>query len=598
MSESPYILTDDYLRWNPQGFPAFRPVVEGNGPVRYQWRFNGAPLADETNCLLRFASLDPNNAGPYHIESVNSAGTTTSLFTQLRVPFIPSFASVQKAGGSSTDSGRSLALDGNGNVFISGSFIGAAMFGTTNLSATGTNEYADAFLAKYDRDSNFLWARPLTGSLGRRSAFCVRTDPAGNVYVGGVFEGTTTIGSTTLSSAGGLDIFLAKFDNNGGFLWARSGGGPGTDVIGGGMVDTNGKISPPGSFGGMSVDTNGNVYLPGTFEGVANISGVALTSAGGADALLAKYNRNGDLVWVVRAGGTNDDYGAGTTVDSAGNPFLVGSITGPVEFQGIQFNTYGSMDHFVARYTPTGDLVWVRHNGGPGQAARANSVCVDNLGRVLVTGQYVVTNLPANFQGFASAWDVGNGDYLGGVYLSATRNLIGQAIRADREGNFYMAGCFRDWLQLGKTVVQGQGNWDGFVIKFSFIGNPIWIQTLGGPGDDFVNAMELDPLGAIHLAGSFQRTARFNPSSLNSVGDSDIWFGKLNSLAAPDLTIRRESDSVELTWPMTAGDLSFQSSPSLSSTSQWAGLVYYYRSGNSNRAVQVITNRTAFFRLQ
>src|SRR5882672_6822469 len=154
----------------------------------------------------------------------------------------------------------------------------------------------------------FSWARR-AGGAGSQEASAVAVDAAGNVLVTGYFTGTSSIGTTNLVSSGLGDIFLAKYDPAGTFLWARQAGGSGDDY---GLA--------------VATDPSGNVYLAGAFQNTATFSTTSLTSSRSNDVFIAKYGAAGNLVWARRAGGNGDEEANAIAVDRAGNVYITGAF--------------------------------------------------------------------------------------------------------------------------------------------------------------------------------------------------------------------------------------------------------------------------------
>jgi hypothetical protein len=135
----------------------------------------------------------------------------------------------KRMGGSDSDQGNAIATDANGNVYVTGDFEGTADFdpsaGTANLTSTGT---LDIFLAKYDASGNLLWANRMGGQLTDRGN-SLAVDGSGNVVVTGGFRGIVdfdpSVGTANLTSVGNQDIFVAKYDASGNYLWANGMGG-------------------------------------------------------------------------------------------------------------------------------------------------------------------------------------------------------------------------------------------------------------------------------------------------------------------------------------------------------------------------------------
>jgi hypothetical protein len=132
-----------------------------------------------------------------------------------------------------------IAVDNTGNVYITGSFLGTAKFGSTNLTSVGD---ADLFLAKYNDSGDLQWAWQ-AGGVGRDHSADVAVDLAGNIYITGTFSETATFGSTNLTTAGG-NVFIAKLNSSGTLIWVRGG------------------LSGGEGFG-IAVDSAGNTYCTG-----------------------------------------------------------------------------------------------------------------------------------------------------------------------------------------------------------------------------------------------------------------------------------------------------------------------------------------------
>ena len=122
----------------------------------------------------------------------------------------PAFLWAQRAGGTDSDYGYSCSTDASGNIFVTGYFYSPSItFGTTTLTnaSAGNN---DMFIVKYDSNGNVLWAKSAGGTSNDMGKSC-STDANGNVFVTGYFDSPSiTFGSTTLTNAGGDDMFIVK----------------------------------------------------------------------------------------------------------------------------------------------------------------------------------------------------------------------------------------------------------------------------------------------------------------------------------------------------------------------------------------------------
>jgi len=185
----------------------------------------------------------------------------------------------KRMGGTLSDIGNSLAVDGAGNVYTTGNFSGTVDFdpgaGTVNLISAGG---ADIFVSKLNASGNFVWAKR-TGGTGAEIGSSIAIDASGNVYTTGYYNGTVDFdpgaGTVNLVSAGSVDIFVSKSDAAGNFIWAKSMGGTGIDV-----------------GYSIAIDAPGNVYTTGYFQQTSDFDPSAATaslvSAGNIDIFVSK----------------------------------------------------------------------------------------------------------------------------------------------------------------------------------------------------------------------------------------------------------------------------------------------------------------------
>lgn len=127
----------------------------------------------------------------------------------------------QHFGDADEQSANSVAVDGSGNVFVTGYFSGTADFGGGPLTSAG----GDIFVAAFGASGSHLWSRRF-GDADFQEGQEVATDGSGNVVVTGYFSGTADFGGGPLTSTGSEDIFVAKFDVDGGHVWSRRFGTP------------------------------------------------------------------------------------------------------------------------------------------------------------------------------------------------------------------------------------------------------------------------------------------------------------------------------------------------------------------------------------
>src|SRR5262249_15653532 len=123
----------------------------------------------------------------------------------------------QRFGGTGSDNGTDIAVDGNGNVVFTGSFLGTVDFGGGPLT---TPAATDIFVAKCAGDGPHLWSQRFGGT-GSDNGTDIAVDGNGNVVFTGSFLGTVDFGGGPLTSAGGTDIFLVKLSATGQHVWSK-----------------------------------------------------------------------------------------------------------------------------------------------------------------------------------------------------------------------------------------------------------------------------------------------------------------------------------------------------------------------------------------
>ena len=271
----------------------------------------------------------------------------------------------------------SLQVDAAGNAFLAGCFNGALRFDALTLSNNVPSYDADRFLVRFDPAGVALWARQIAGGDADAN---LAVDRDGSVYVAADFQGTTTVGSHTLTNRGECDMLLAKFDGAGAVSWVRH--------LGGSNMDKQKDLK---------LDALGHVYLCGYFRGTASFGTQSLVSRGSSDFFLAQYDTHGNLQWLRQAGGPGWEHDCHLRLDAAGHVYLTGSFLRTAAFGPFELPNRGMIDLFIAKYDSHGTLHWAQSAGGSSNdCPAAYSDEVDNAWAVDATGHvYVLADLAA-----------------------------------------------------------------------------------------------------------------------------------------------------------------------------------------------------------
>jgi len=470
---------------------------------------------------LTITNVQVSDLGAYTVEVTNALGMAVSDVAGLAMP-APEFCWARSGGGSGGDYGHRLAVDSVGNVYVTGWFTGTATFGTNTLTSSGN---ISIFLVKYDPLGNVLWAQRLSrapsfawtewpalafdgedncyitgkfrytadfggisltsagvgdifvakyntngvvqwasrfGAAGVDQGTGIAASRSGDVYVTGRFNHSVSFGSTTLTSAGGNDIFVAKLNSQGNVLWAKRAGGTADDV---------------GTS--ITVGSDGACYVTGNFLGTASFDAFTLTSGGDADIFVAKYDATGVAQWVRQGAGPRWESGYSIGLDDGGNCFVTGERDGPTTFGGTTLPIDGGWEMFLAKYDTAGQFQWVQRQAGSTYGGAAMGLCTDSGGNTYVAGCFGLT---ASFNGVAVT-SVGLEDaflakYNGSGQLQWLQRAGGSAldrawgIAADTLGNLYVSGEFQNSATFGSNTVSSQGGEDMFVAKLRYAEAP------------------------------------------------------------------------------------------------------------------------------
>lgn len=351
--------------------------------------------------------------------------------------------------------GRSIALDAGGNVYITGQFQGTNIdfdpgAGVANLSSSGVN---DIFFAKYDAGGNYLWARSIGGST-QDYGTSISIDPSGNVYITGYFQsaladfdpGPGVANLSCVGPAGTADLFFAKYDTNGNYLWAKAVGSTGgNDLALSISTDATGNSYITGSFAGISVD-----FDPG--PGTAVLSAGASTTTA---VYFAKYDASGNYLWAKTISGSSPSIGHSISVDAAGNAWITGSFTGSsVDFDpgpGVATLTTGALGGamFFGKYNANGNYLWAKAIEGAGAGSIARNVS----GKVYLTGQFAsvvdfdpgpgtATLSASGIDLYFAKYDAA-GNYIWAKSIpTSSSGDQGRSIAVDGSDNVYITGSF------------------------------------------------------------------------------------------------------------------------------------------------------------
>jgi hypothetical protein len=311
-------------------------LAAGDGAKLWMKRFGGSD-ADRANAVA-LSGTDVLVAGTYTgVVSVGGGNLAGGMMSQQL------FVAKYQAGGTHVwskgygsnqdETAFGIAADGAGNALVTGTYRSAALFGNCATPLGQNDGFAMKLAAANGAE---LWCTPVKGNqseIGR----AIGADTSDNVVFAGEYDGSPTIGNTTLPSGGQSDVFVARLDTNGNKIWAAGFGNMGNQ-----------------SLRALSVDGKGTVALAGFFDGSINFGSGALT-AQGTDAWIAKFGWGamgaGVNLWSYRFGDGSTQGAQGIAADPSRNLFVAGSFEGSIDFGGGALTADG-FDVFVAKRSP------------------------------------------------------------------------------------------------------------------------------------------------------------------------------------------------------------------------------------------------------
>jgi len=378
------------------------------------------------------------------------------------------FVWARRMGGADHDYAAALVVRGS-QLYVGGSFRGAATFGSTTLTSP-ISGYYDVFVARLtDAGSTATidWAvrSGTTGSSYDTRDVRLAASSTG-VYVAANFTGSATLGGTSLASAGGYDLFVAKLTDmgtTGTFTWARQAGGADNDFA-------------------YGLTALGNaVYVSGAFSTAATFGPATVvsptTATDGFVARLTDAGTTGSFAWAQRVGGNENDYAYGLAATAAG-VYLTGTF--------VDKATFGSVTLTGDATKPTGFITKLFDTG------TASS--------------------------FAWTKPVGSSE---NTFLEAV---------AVQGPNVYVKGSFYQKTTVGTTQLTAAGGYDLLLAKLLDAGPTAsfaWAQQAGGPGSDGAASLGLSG-GSVYVVGGFTDQLTFGSLTLTTaMGNSGGYFATL-----------------------------------------------------------------------
>jgi PKD repeat protein len=315
--------------------------------------------------------------------------------------------------------------------------------------------------------------------------------------------------------------------------------------------DASGSTDPDGSivsyswaFGdgtnGTGVTPTKTYVAPGTY--VATVTVTDNKGASSSDSATYVVNPSGGPGWAKAIGSTDIDLGFGVASDGAGNAIVVGTFRGAITIGTTQLVSAGGADAYLAKYDPSGNVLWAKRFGGTFDDA-FTSIDVDANGDVVAVGRFQGT---ASFGGTAlvsaggldiviAKYSGANGSHLWSKRFGDASDQSAEAVSVDPHGEAAVTGYYVGTVNFGGTTLRTPyvGDYDVFVAKFDAAGTHLWSRNFPNTGNDFGMGVATDAAGDVAVVGYFNASINLGTGDLIAGnGMTDAFVVKLSDTGA------------------------------------------------------------------
>lgn len=409
---------------------------------------------------------DPDLLSSFYLQSAGSLTDAFLIKYDANGNLVWAFA---MGSGSGDEEVRSLVVDANGDVLLSGihGFSFDADPDTVVRLIPYNNQVwtnlPDVFVMKFSANGNHLWSFAL-GSRFNDLVHNIDLTTNGSIVITGVLEDSLDFNPDSSqfflapSITGFGDAFMASYDANGVFLWVKKIGNP-TSIE---------------NFSYVDVSLAGNIYVGGTFTGDVDFNpspsaGYTLSAEIPVRYFIAKYDGLGNFIWARKLFSTSgDSHLNGISTDNLDNLYLCGDFSDTVDFNLANAQIYnlvstGNLDGFVARYAPNAAFVWAKQIG------------------------------------------------------TLNGNEIFESIRTNPQQELWLSVKFNQSIldaDPGTAIydVYGQGNNDVLVLSLDLNGNFAKAISIGGLGEEKNSIICSDSTGLVWVMGAYADTVDFDLS--------------------------------------------------------------------------------------
>ncbi len=362
------------------------------------------------------------------------------------------------------------------------------------------------------------------GSTASEYVSTIFTNGNGEIYLVGAFAGTadfdpSPVNSNTQSLASGHDIYLAKYDSSGNFIWVRA-WHAGVSVA---------------NLDAYAVVTSGNEVVVGFYTPSASLDldpgpGVVTTFSAAGKVVFVKVDIDGNYIWGKRTGSSG--VLKGMVIDESDYLYLAGTFQGTADFDpgpgSNILNSSGATDMFISKYDTSGSFNWVKRIGGSGTEF-FTKLHMDAENNLLLAGRFNSNTLDlnpgsgvnnvnhtSNFDSYICKLDSSGSHIWSGSFSGSSTEFI-NAIATSHNGDVYLGGTYFGQMDVdmgsGVQLISTPGISDDlFFVKLDSAGVFQYVKVIGGTYNDRVQDIVIDSTNTVYIAGTYNGTVDFDPS--------------------------------------------------------------------------------------
>ncbi len=420
-----------------------------------------------------------------------------------------------------------MSIDSSGNLYVLGSGGTQDNFNPLDWPSIPASSQNCGAISKFDPNGNLIWVKFFNKLMVSNNSaatcipkkMCVKNN---KIYITGNFSGIINFDPNGSYPLSGGSCFIVSLDLNSNFIWANS--------FGGSTLNPN----------DIHLDINNNILITGRFQNSITLASQTITSNGGDDIFVAKWDGNGNPQWIKGFGGntTSIDEGNGIATSTNGDIYVIGNFQGTVDFDPnssvANITSNGAYDFFVQKLNSSGNLIWVKSIGGSGPD-NGNDITIDSNNDIIFTGYNYgtvdfnpstnINNLtPNTANAFICKWDE-NANYIWAKSIISSSNPQGFCITSDSQNNYYITGITQGEADFNPSNSEifnltASGGSNTFILKLTTLGDFSWAGILNGEGSPYNYINEPYSIrvttNSIYVSGNFEGQVDFDPSSTAS----------------------------------------------------------------------------------